>query len=58
MLRYYDGLLGIMRDGGFSNDLAHHAMHALGSRALGFAQELFSPNDAGAVPARMLRATR
>ena len=48
VLRYYDGLLGIMRDGGFSNDLAHHAMHALGSRALGFAQELFSPNDAGA----------
>jgi AcrR family transcriptional regulator len=48
VLRYYDGLLGIMRDGGFSNDLAHHAMHALGSRALGFSQELFSPNDAGA----------
>ncbi len=43
VLLYYDGLLGIMRAGGFSNDLAHHAMHALGSRAIGFSQELFSP---------------
>ena len=34
-----------MRDGGFSYDLAHHALHALGSRALGFAQELFDPGD-------------
>ena len=58
VLRYYDGLLGIMRDGGFSNDLAHHAMHALGSRALGFAQELFSPNDAGAGAGASARATR
>jgi hypothetical protein len=36
-----------MRDGGFSNDLAHHALHALGSRALGFSQELFDPGDGG-----------
>ena len=34
-----------MRQGGFSYDLAHHAMHALGSRALGFTQELFEPDD-------------
>jgi AcrR family transcriptional regulator len=45
IIRYYEGLLGLMRDGGFSNDLAHHALHALGSRALGFAQELFDPGD-------------
>ena len=38
-----------MRDGGFSHDLAHHALHALGSRALGFSQELFDPGD-GAGP--------
>ncbi|WP_342780385.1 TetR/AcrR family transcriptional regulator C-terminal domain-containing protein [Catellatospora sichuanensis] len=44
VLLYYDGLVGIMRDGGFSNDLAHHAMHAFGSRALGFSQELFTPS--------------
>jgi AcrR family transcriptional regulator len=47
VLRYYDGLLGLMRAGGFSNDLAHHAMHALGSRALGFTQELFDPAAGG-----------
>lgn len=43
LLRYYDGLLAIMRDGGFTWDQAHHALHALGSRALGFSQKLFTP---------------
>lgn len=43
VLRHYDGLLGLMRAGGFSSDLAHHSLHALGSRALGFTQELFTP---------------
>jgi AcrR family transcriptional regulator len=47
-VRYYDGVLGIMRAGGFSYDLAHHALHALGSRALGFTQELFEPDNASA----------
>jgi AcrR family transcriptional regulator len=42
---YFDGLLGILRAGGFSYDLAHHGMHALGSRALGFTRELFAPTD-------------
>jgi len=45
---YFEGTLEILRKGGFSYDLAHHAMHALGSRALGFTQELFQPDDAGA----------
>jgi AcrR family transcriptional regulator len=45
VLRYHDGLVGLMRDGGFSYDVIHHAMHALGSRALGFTQELFDPGD-------------
>ena len=45
VLRYFDAVLGIMRDGGFSYDLAHHALHALGSRALGFSQELLEPGD-------------
>lgn len=44
---YFDGLLGILRAGGFSYDLAHHAMHVLGSRALGFTQELFEPDGPG-----------
>jgi len=45
VVRYYDSLLGLFRAGGFSYDLAHHALHALGSRALGFTQELFDPAD-------------
>jgi AcrR family transcriptional regulator len=48
VVRYFDSLLGLMRRGGFSYDLAHHAMHALGSRALGFSQELFEPDGAAA----------
>ncbi|MFZ0625538.1 MAG: TetR/AcrR family transcriptional regulator C-terminal domain-containing protein [Acidimicrobiia bacterium] len=46
VIKYYDGLLGIFRAGGFSYDLAHHALHALGSRAIGFTQELFDPDEA------------
>ncbi|REK22381.1 MAG: TetR family transcriptional regulator [Actinobacteria bacterium] len=42
-LRYFHGLLEIFQAGGVSWDLAHHAMHALGSRALGFSQEMFNP---------------
>ncbi len=42
---HMDSLLGIMVAGGFSYDLGHHAMHALGSRALGFSQELFEPDS-------------
>jgi AcrR family transcriptional regulator len=55
IIRHFDGLVGLMRDGGFSYDLAHHALHALGSRALGFSQEPFDPGggpgDAAAPPA-------
>ena len=43
VLRYFDALVGMMRDGGFSYDLIHHSLHALGSRAIGFSQELFDP---------------
>lgn len=46
--RYYDGVLATLVAGGFSYDLAHHALHALGSRVLGFAQELFEPDDPAA----------
>jgi AcrR family transcriptional regulator len=45
IVRYFDALLGVFRAGGFSYDLAHHAMHALGSRALGFTDELFEPDE-------------
>jgi AcrR family transcriptional regulator len=45
LLPYYDSLLGLMREAGFSMDLAHHAMHALGTRMLGFTRELFVTGD-------------
>ena len=41
MLRQYDTVMGILRGGGFSLDLTHHAIHMLGSRLLGFTRELF-----------------
>ncbi len=45
MVVYFDSLLGLLREGGFSYDLAHHGVHALGSRILGFTQELFEPDE-------------
>jgi len=47
VIGYMDEMIGILRKGGFSVDLTHHAMHAIGSRALGFSQELFddTPDD-------------
>ncbi|WP_149263210.1 TetR/AcrR family transcriptional regulator [Actinomadura sp. K4S16] len=48
VIAYYDHVVGLLRAGGFSFDLAHRALHVLGSRALGFAQELFQPGDAPA----------
>ena len=35
-------MIGLFRAGGFSLDLTHHAMHAMGSRMFGFTQELFN----------------
>lgn len=46
LVRYFDSMLGIMIEGGFSNDLGHHAMHTMGTRFLGFDQELFKPTAA------------
>ncbi|GAB4585885.1 TetR/AcrR family transcriptional regulator C-terminal domain-containing protein [Nocardia sp. IFM 10818] len=43
LITYFDAVIGLLRIGGFTYDQAHHAMHALGSRALGFTQELFGP---------------
>jgi AcrR family transcriptional regulator len=44
-LRYVNALLGVLREGGFSVAQAHHALHIIGSRALGFSQDLF--DDSG-----------
>lgn len=55
VLAYMDSFIGMFLDGGFSVDLTHHVMHAIGSRMWGFTQELFDEpannDDAGAVDA-------
>ncbi|WP_198950739.1 TetR/AcrR family transcriptional regulator [Kineosporia sp. A_224] len=48
VLRHIDRVLGALRRGGCSVRLAHHALHVLGSRVLGFSQDLF--DDSPAVP--------
>jgi AcrR family transcriptional regulator len=47
VIGYMDAMIGIFRAGGFSIDVTHHAMHALGSRLLGFSQELFDDTSGG-----------
>jgi AcrR family transcriptional regulator len=42
VLTYMDSMIAMFRAGGFSMDLTHHAMHAMGSRMMGFTQELFN----------------
>ena len=34
-------MIGLFLAGGFSIELTHHALHAMGSRMFGFTQELF-----------------
>jgi AcrR family transcriptional regulator len=57
VLAYMDSMIGMFRAGGFSIDLTHHAMHAMGSRLLGFTQELFddTADVSPEVQAEMLR---
>ncbi|MEJ1192317.1 TetR/AcrR family transcriptional regulator [Pseudarthrobacter sp. CCNWLW207] len=47
VLTYTDEVIGMFLAGGFSVDLTHHVMHALGSRMWGFTQELFDDAAAG-----------
>ncbi len=42
VLGYMDSMIGLLRTGGFSLDLTHHVLHAMGSRTFGFTQELFN----------------
>jgi AcrR family transcriptional regulator len=52
VLDHMEALVGLFRAGGFSVDLTHHVMHALGTRMWGFTQEVFptpaQPADPGA----------
>jgi AcrR family transcriptional regulator len=45
MMRYVNTVLGVLREGGFTVAQVHHALHILGSRLLGFTQDLF--DDSG-----------
>jgi AcrR family transcriptional regulator len=44
-LQHLDAFLGILRGGGLDVDLVHHAIHVLGSRILGFSQDLYDDKD-------------
>jgi AcrR family transcriptional regulator len=44
---HFDTILAAMIRGGFSYRLGHRALHALGSMALGFVAEAFSPDPSG-----------
>ncbi len=44
-LGYINVVLGTLREGGFTIAQTHHALHILGSRLLGFTQEIF--DDSG-----------
>jgi AcrR family transcriptional regulator len=52
VLLHIERVLAVMRDGGCPVELGHHAIHLLGSRILGFSQDLFddSPDAASAAP--------
>jgi hypothetical protein len=50
VLDYMNSLIGMFRAGGFSVDLTHHVMHALGSRMWGFTQEVFPTPEPPADP--------
>jgi AcrR family transcriptional regulator len=49
VLAYMDSTIAMFLAGGFSVDLTHHCMHALGSRMFGFSQELYTGSQ-GATP--------
>jgi AcrR family transcriptional regulator len=53
--RVFEGLVATMVEAGLGYDLAHRAIHSLGSMVLGFTQELFEPTaeDEGASPEEM-----
>lgn len=58
VLGYMDAVAGTFLAGGFSADLTHHVMHALGNRIWGFSPELFeeAPDPDAAPPPPEVRA--
>ena len=45
LLDYMESIIGMFRAGGFSINLTHHVMHTIGSRVLGFTQEIFNDSQ-------------
>jgi AcrR family transcriptional regulator len=41
LLAYLDSVMAILLEAGFSIEMAHHALHVMGSRVLGFTQDPF-----------------
>jgi AcrR family transcriptional regulator len=58
VIGYFDEMIGLFLAGGFTIELTHHALHAMGSRLLGFTQELFddTPDVDPAAEIEMYRA--
>jgi len=55
-LMHLERVLAIMREGGCSVDLGHHAIHLLGSRILGFSQDLFDDDPDTSPPPAAIAA--
>jgi AcrR family transcriptional regulator len=56
LLEYMNSMIGIFLEDGFSVNLTHHLMHAIGSRLLGFTQELFDDSKpVQAIPEEVVR---
>jgi AcrR family transcriptional regulator len=45
ILRYFNTVIGILREADFATDQVHHALHILGSRQLGFTQEPYDDSE-------------
>ena len=56
VLQHIEQVLAVMSGGGCSVDLSHHALHLLGSRILGFSQDLFDDSPDAAAPAAATQA--
>jgi AcrR family transcriptional regulator len=55
VMAYFDSMIQMFLDGGFSIDLTHHAAHVMGSRLMGFSQELFNDqSDGEPIPDEMI----
>ncbi|MGY4644429.1 TetR/AcrR family transcriptional regulator C-terminal domain-containing protein [Cellulomonas sp. URHB0016] len=46
----YEQLVGTLTQAGFDDDLAHRAIHSLGSMLFGFSTELFEPDSGDSTP--------